>query len=80
MAGIPSKLFHVIYSMYQDTRSRIKFSNGMSDEFSSSHGVKQGGVLSPMLFNLFLDYLVKKLELSNCDPVMIEHIKLNTLL
>ena len=78
MAGIPSKLFQVIYSMYQDTRFRIKFSNGISDEFSSSCGVKQGDVLGPLLFNLFIDDIVKKLEPSNCDPVMIEHIKVNS--
>ena len=51
----------MIYSMYQDTRFRIKFSNGMSDEFSSSLWVKQGDVLSPLIFNLFIDDLVKKL-------------------
>ena len=55
-------------------------SNGMSDEFSSSRGVQQGDVLCPLLFSLFIDDLVKKIKLSSCDPVMIEHIKLNNIL
>ena len=72
IAGIPTNVFQIIYSMYQDTKCRIKFSNGVSNEFSSTCGVKQGDVLSPLLFNLFIDGLVKKLKISKCDPVVIK--------
>ena len=34
--------------MYQDTKRSIKFSNGVSNEFSSTCGVKQGDVLNPL--------------------------------
>ena len=37
-------MLQIIYSMYQDTKCRIKFSNGVSSEFSSTYGVKQGDV------------------------------------
>ena len=30
----------------------------MSDTFGVANGVKQGGVLSPILFNVYLDYLL----------------------
>ena len=79
MAVIPSRL-QVIYSIYQDTRFKIQFSNGMSNEFPFSRGVKKGDVLNTMLFTLFIDDLVKNIELSNCAQVMIEHIQLNTIL
>lgn len=71
MSNIPANLFRIIHSMYEDTCCRIKFSNGISNEFPSTCGVKQGDVLSPLLFNLFLNDLVKSLDSSECDPIVI---------
>ena len=34
----------------------------MSSEFTVSNGVKQGGVLSPILFAIYTDGLLKRLE------------------
>ena len=34
----------------------------ISNTFSTSNGVKQGGVLSPILFNVYLDELIKMLS------------------
>ena len=45
--------------MYADTKSRIKFSDGVSKSFLSKRGVKR--VLSPMLFNIFINNIVEKL-------------------
>ena len=37
-------------------------------------------MLSPLLFNFYTDYLAKKLNISNCDPVVIKNISVNSLL
>jgi hypothetical protein len=37
---------------------RVKWANLLSDPFTASNGVKQGGVLWPILFNLYLDQLI----------------------
>ena len=36
----------------------------VSDSFSISNGVKQGGVISPVMFNLYLDNLLISLKQS----------------
>lgn len=77
---IPLKLFNIIYSMYQNTRCRIKFPNGLSHYFPSTCGVKQGDVLSPTLFNLFINGLIEDLNLSSMDPLLIGDTKVTSLM
>ena len=43
---------------------QINFVCVSSDPFVVSQGVRQGGVLSPFLFNIYVDDLIKQLELS----------------
>ena len=66
--------------MYVNTTTRIKFTNGLSTAFTSERGVKQGDVLSPTLFNIFIDDVVKDLINGNCDPVRIGGLSVNCLL
>ena len=40
----------------------IKWNAAISDSFDTSNGVKQGGVLSPLLFNVYLDELILLLK------------------
>ena len=35
-----------------------KWDAAISESFDTSNGVKQGGVLSPLLFNVYLDELI----------------------
>ena len=77
---IPFKLFNIIYSMYQNTRCRIKFPNGLSQYFPSTCGVKQGDVLSPTLFNLFINGLIDDLNNGSTDPLLIGDVKVTSLM
>ena len=49
--------------------SHVNFTMEIEMIFFSTYGVKQGDVISPLRFNFFIDELVKKLNISNCDPV-----------
>ena len=40
----------------------VKWNRSLSGTFSDSNGVKQGGVLSPLLFTVYLDQLILALK------------------
>ena len=48
--------------MYSRQRVRTKWGNSVSNSFNVVNGVRQGGVLSPILFAIYIDVLLKKLE------------------
>lgn len=66
--------------MYQNTRCKIKFPNGISQYFLSTCGVKQGDVLSPTLFNLYINGLSKDLNNGDTNPIVIGDVKVTSLL
>ena len=45
----------------------IRLGNTVTSSFLVSNGVKQGGILSPILFNVHMDQLSVKLNASNSD-------------
>ena len=47
---VPERLVRAVMQLYEGTRSRVKTSAGMSEEFPIEVGVHQGSVLSPLLF------------------------------
>ena len=72
--GIGGNFLNIIESMYKDVYYRIRVDGGLTEEFPSSVGVKQGCVLSPILFNLFLSDL-PNIFTDECDPIKINNVK-----
>ena len=57
--------------MYHETKCRIKFQNGISHTFTSTCEEKQGDVLSPLCFNLYIDNLVNDLKIGHAHPLVV---------
>lgn len=55
--GLGGKFLRIVKGLYQDHRKRIKIGNRLSDWIKCDRGVRQGCVLSPMLFALLVDDL-----------------------
>jgi hypothetical protein len=56
--------------MYNDVSFSIRLANGITQPFQTSIGVKQGCVLNPTFFPIYINDLVEHFYLE-CDPVSI---------
>ena len=55
--GVKGKMLRIIRDMYAKVKSFVKVNNTTSGCFFSHVGLKQGEILSPLLFALFVDDL-----------------------
>ena len=60
--NISPVLLRLLLYMYTTQSLRVKWSDTTSPQFTVMNGVKQGGVLSPILFAVDTDGLLKRLE------------------
>ena len=68
--GITGKFFNIIRSVYLNDQACVKANGVKSLPFDINIGVRQGCVLSPLLFNVFICDLAKKLmDLENAPEV-----------
>ena len=57
---VPCQLIDIIKEMYTDTCCQVRTAEGSSEEFRVESGVRQGCVLSPLLFNCFMDKILRE--------------------
>ena len=55
--GVPCPLVRIIMFWYRTQTICVKWGNLCSSYFSVSNGVRQGGILSPKLFSVYVDIL-----------------------
>lgn len=77
-AGICGKIYNIIKSMYNCSQSRVKCKHFMSDPIEITKGVHQGNVLSPLLFNIFINDLGD--DMVDTDAPMLHDSKISHLM
>ena len=57
--GIPDHLTHLLRNLYADQEATVRTGHGTTDWFQIGKGVRQGCILSPCLFNLYAEYIMR---------------------
>ena len=58
-------IVHFIFILYSRLSLCVFWNGAFSENFVSLNGVKESGILSPFLFNIFIDNLLLELERSH---------------
>jgi hypothetical protein len=56
------KLFRLIKMCLNETYSKDDTGKHLSDSFPIQNGLEQGDALSPLLFNIALEYAIRKVQ------------------
>ena len=58
--GVAPKLLNLLKSLYANAECFVRLEKKLSNNFFPRRGVRQGCILSPLLFNLFLQYIINE--------------------
>ena len=59
--GLPACIIRLLLNAYTSNFVRVAWCNVLSEYFLATNGVKQGGVLSPVIFCIYIDNLLVRL-------------------
>lgn len=64
--SIPLCVVNILHDWYSKLFARVKFGHCMAQAFPIKCGVRQGSVLSPILFCIYIDKILKRLSSHGC--------------
>ena len=65
--GIPDHLTGLLKNLYAGQEATVRTGHGTMDWFQIGKGVHQGCILSPCLFNLYAEYIIRNAELDEAQ-------------
>ena len=65
--GIPDHLTCLLRNLYADQEATVRTGHGTTDGFQIGKGVHQGCILSPCLFNLYTEYIMRNAGLEEAQ-------------
>ena len=65
--GIPDHLICLLRNLYVGQEATVKTGHGTTDWFQIGKGVCQGCILSPCLFNLYAEYIMRNIGLEEAQ-------------
>src|SRR5574337_574761 len=65
--GIPDHLTCLLRNLYADQEATVRTGHGITDWFQIGKGVHQGCILSPCLFNLYAEYIMRNAGLEEAQ-------------
>ena len=60
--NIPTQVINALSSLYKQGTANVNYNRQVSYEFTIAQGVRQGSILSPYLYNIYTELLLKELE------------------
>lgn len=57
---VPSKLCRLLRALYSNTKSAVRVEGDLTEWFDVNTGLRQGCLLSPMLFNIYIDHVLRR--------------------
>lgn len=58
--GTPQHITRLIANLYKAAETQVKVQGQLSDRFKVYRGLRQGCILSPILFNLYGEWIIRK--------------------
>ena len=65
--GIPDHLTCLLRNLYAGQEATVRTGHGTTDLFQIGKGVRQGCILSPCLFNLYAEYIMRNTGLDEAQ-------------
>ena len=60
--NMPCLYLHILLDMYERQSISVSWNGEQSGVFTGTNGFRQGGIISPLLFNVYIDVLLNKLK------------------
>ena len=69
--GISHEIIRIIESLYENSNSAVILNNKTGDFFHTTVRVRQGCLLSPVLFNIFLEQIMQETLHNQKSPISV---------